>query len=69
MANSKSKVKFVKESINKFLKKNSELISEGISDIFGINFIGRYSKEDIIEVSNIKNFHKCFGLSDLISIC
>ena len=67
MANSKSKVKFVKESINEFLKKNG--ISEGISDIFGINFIGIYSKEDIIEVSNIKNFHKCFGLSDLISIC
>jgi len=34
MANSKSKVKFVKESINEFLKKNGELISEGISDIF-----------------------------------
>ena len=69
MANSKSKVKLFKESINEFLKKIGELISEGISDIFGINFIGIYSKEDIIEVSNIKNFYKCFGLSDLISIC
>ena len=69
MANSKSKVKFVKESVNEFLKKNGELISEDISDIFGINFIEIYSKEDIIEVSNIKNYQKCFGLSNLISIC
>ena len=69
MANSKSKVNFVKESVNEFLKKNGESISEDISDSFGINFVEIYSKEALIEVSNIENFQECFGLSNLISIC
>ena len=69
MANSKSKANFVKESVNEFLKKNGEKISENISDSFGINFVEIYSKEALIEVSNIENFQECFGLSNLISIC
>jgi len=69
MANSKSKANFVKESVNKFLKKNGESISEDISDSFGINFVEIYSKEALIEVSDIENFQECFGLSNLISIC
>ena len=63
------KLTLLKESVNEFLKKNGEKISENISDSFGINFVEIYSKEALIEVSNIENFQECFGLSNLISIC
>ena len=38
-------------------------------DYFGINFLKIYAKENKIIVNDKEYFQKCFGLSDLISIC
>ncbi len=71
MENFKSKVNFVKEIVNDFLRVNgklSELIRENTLDSFKINILEIFSKEELIKLSNIENFQECFGLSYLLSI-
>ena len=69
MGNEDSKVLAIKKRINKFLNKYGESISDDICNSYGINFLKIYSKENIITVSDKKYLQKCFGLSDLITIC
>ena len=69
MGNDNRKVLAVKEKINEYLKKNGESITDDMFDSFGINFLKIYAKEDIIIASDKKSYQKCFGLSNLISIC
>ena len=69
MGNDNKKVNAVKAKINEFLKKCRESINDDNFNNFGINFLKIYSKEDNIPVNDKNYFQKCFGLSDLISIC
>ena len=69
MGNNYEKVKSVRETINAYLEPYDESISNNIFDSFGINFLKLYAKEDKIQVNDKIYFQKCFGLSDLISIC
>ena len=69
MGNDDEKVLAIKNKIDEYLKKNGESITDDISDIFGIHYLPLYAKEKNIKVSGKNNYQKCFGLSNLISIC
>ena len=69
MGNENEKVIAIKEKINEYLKKYKESIDDDMLTSYGINYLKLYAKEDIITVSDKKHFQKCFGLSNLISIC
>ena len=69
MANDNNKIKATKEAINEILYEFGESLSEDIFDYFKICFLKLYAKEDKIIVNDKEHSQKCFGLSDLISIC
>ena len=69
MGNNNNKIQAAKKRINEILNKFGESLSEDIFDCFKISFLKLYAKEEEIEVNDKKSIQKCFGLSDLISIC
>ena len=69
MGNNNNKIQAAKKRINEILNEFGESLSEDIFDCFKISFLKLYAKEEEIEVNDKKSIQKCFGLSDLISIC
>ena len=65
-ADDDEKIQNMKKTINKLLEELNEKISD---DIFGISFVELYAKEYEFTHNKQRLCKKCYGLSDLMSIC
>ena len=65
-ANDEEAVESSKNTINEFLKKYEESLS---NDIFGITFIPVYAREERIKNMGLELYNPCFGLHNLMSTC
>ena len=65
-ATDEKEVESVKNTINEFLQKYNETLSD---DIFGLTFVKVNAREQEIDQFGEKLYHYSFGLSDLMKIC